>query len=383
MQFRMRNGENINENNTNRKLNYSMFPNSSNKKIFSQQGIVSSNPFFDRRILHNRFNERFINKRIIPNKWYDFFPGRIVNNETIRNLNERTKPTTCNSFKLKDEADLLLDFSRSISIEKKFKVESNSNINVDYLNCKSELANSEYFKSVPESPNLNIFHISDNDQSVCNPNLKDDIAYERLDLPNDGLSNIKSKLLNENKEVDHFNEYSDENKNTSTRVFWRKSSIISPDMIVSRKNSELKAIQMPHRENNIIKNTKPEEAISAIPKPKKSKLIEMFNWIQKYDPIYKANSMAKKYLAFLIKNIDVYTNRRKRSKQENLSSEDKKNNHVESEHHRRDAINLGLYALSEIIPGPVSKSKKSVILNAIHYIMKSRYENSYFSKKSL
>ncbi|TBU04348.1 hypothetical protein CWI37_0148p0060 [Hamiltosporidium tvaerminnensis] len=383
MQFRMRNGENINENNTNRKLNYSMFPNGSNKKIFRQQGIVSSNPFFDRRILHNRFNESFINKRMIPNQCYDFFPGRIVNKETIRNLNERTKPTTVNSLDLRNEVDLLLNFSRSISVEKRIKVRSNSTLNVDSYDARNEFFDSDDFTRFTNSKNLNTFHISDVDQSVCDPNLKDDIAYKRFDLPNDGLSDIKSKLLNENKEVDNFNEYPDQNKNTSTRVFRRKSSIISPDMIVSRKNSELKAIQIPHRENNIIKNTKPEEAISAIPKPKKSKLIEMFNWIQKYDPIYKANSMAKKYLAFLIKNIDVYTNRRKRSKQENLSSEDKKNNHVESEHHRRDAINLGLYALSEIIPGPVSKSKKSVILNAIHYIMKSRYENSYFSKKSL
>ncbi|TBU06093.1 hypothetical protein CWI36_0517p0010 [Hamiltosporidium magnivora] len=383
MQFRMRNGENINENDTNRKPTYLLFPNGSNKKIFRQQGIVSSNPFFDRRILHNRFNESFINKRMIPNQCYDFFPGRIVNKETIRNFNERTKPTTVNSLDLRNEVDLLLNFSRSISVEKRIKLRSNSTLNVDSYDASNEFSVSDDFTRFTNSKNLNTFHISDVDQSVCDPNLKDDIAYKRFDLPNDGLSDIKSKLLNENKEVDHFNEYPDQNKNTSTRVFWRKSSIISPDMIVSRKNSELKAIQIPHRENNIIKNTKPEEAISAIPKPKKSKLIEMFNWIQKYDPIYKANSMAKKYLAFLIKNIDVYTNRRKRSKQENLSSEDKKNNHVESEHHRRDAINLGLYALSEIIPGPVSKSKKSVILNAIHYIMKSRYENSYFSKKSL
>lgn len=61
----------------------------------------------------------------------------------------------------------------------------------------------------------------------------------------------------------------------------------------------------------------------------------------------------------------------------------KKENHLESEHTRRDAINMGIEVLSKLLPIESNKSKMMVIFNAVLHLLELKVDNTKRKKKEI
>lgn len=91
-------------------------------------------------------------------------------------------------------------------------------------------------------------------------------------------------------------------------------------------------------------------------------------------PYMKLSNSENKQLKKLVEDINGTYIKDPAVEKNNNEPIDKKLKHLESEHKRRNAINIGIQTLSEIVPNIRTKSKKLVVYNTVSYILELRKE---------
>lgn len=83
----------------------------------------------------------------------------------------------------------------------------------------------------------------------------------------------------------------------------------------------------------------------------------------------------KRILSEFTAGLNATIAKKQKNKVDKTVNGTKKENHLESEHTRRDAINMGIDILSKLLPNESNKSKMMVIFNAIFYILELKIES--------
>ncbi|TBU03186.1 hypothetical protein CWI36_0970p0010 [Hamiltosporidium magnivora] len=108
----------------------------------------------------------------------------------------------------------------------------------------------------------------------------------------------------------------------------------------------------------------------------KESLLGLLNRLMKIDSFFKNKSNFLPNFDFLLQQYDIFFQRKKKTKGGILGINEKRRNHVNSEHRRKDAISIGINALGDILPNQdFFEDDADIVFEAVFYILKLRYKN--------